>query len=62
MSRFVEVVSREDLRRQRSELLKRAGTDWSDLRRRAGEFALTDNERGIYDTISGIDWMLRRSR
>ena len=62
MTRAVEVVSASELRTRRQRLLKRARTDWADLRRRADDYALTDDERGIYDSIRSIDWMLSRNR
>lgn len=60
MSNTVETVSRLELRARRSRLLARANTTWADLKRRADAYALSDQERGIYDTIRGIDWMLSR--
>ncbi len=60
MSATVETVTRDVLRGRRAALLARAGTTWAELERRASNYALTDDERGIYDSIRGIDWMLAR--
>lgn len=59
MSSTVSLVSRAELIQRRARLLRRVGLDWSELRRRAESFALTDEQRSLYDTIRGIDWMLR---
>jgi len=62
MTVTVEILSRADLRKRRQRLLERAHATWSDLEERAAAQALTENERGIYDTIRSIDWMLSRRR
>jgi hypothetical protein len=55
-----ETVSRRELQARRRRLLQRAGADWAELERRASDFALTDDQRSIYDTVRSIDWMLSR--
>jgi hypothetical protein len=55
----VESVTRDELRERRARLLRRAGMSWSELRRRARAYTITDDQRSIHDTIRGIDWMLK---
>lgn len=56
----VETVDRRELLQRRRRLLARTRTTWADLQERAGDYALTDDERSIYDAIRSIDWMLSR--
>jgi hypothetical protein len=58
----VQTVIRGDLTERRRRLLDRTGTTWPDLQRRADVYALTDDERSLFDTIRGIDWLLAKRR
>ena len=60
MTAAAEMVSRRELQARRNRLLARVGGDWIELQQRAQHFALSDEERTIYDTVRGIDWMLSR--
>ena len=58
MSTTVEIVDVEDLRSRRGRLLAEVGMSWEDLQQGADDYTLTDEQRSIYDTIEGIDWLL----
>ncbi|HVW81008.1 MAG TPA: hypothetical protein VHB69_08740 [Mycobacteriales bacterium] len=60
MTTTAETVSRDELRQRRSRLLARVGSSWSELQQKAEHFTLTDDERTVYDTVRGINWMLSR--
>ncbi|GAA1789411.1 hypothetical protein HC028_14680 [Planosporangium flavigriseum] len=54
----VIVKSREELWRQREELLNRAHTTYEELRERAESYLLTADERNIWETLKTIDYLL----
>jgi hypothetical protein len=54
----VIVKTPEELRRQRADLLDRAGTTYDELRERAESYQLTLEERNIWETLRTIDFLL----
>jgi hypothetical protein len=54
----VIVKTPAELRRQRKELLSRAGTTYEELRERAECYQLTAEERNIWETLRTIDYLL----
>lgn len=54
----VIVKTPAELRAERDELLRRAGTGYDDLRDRAESYQLTASERNIWETIRTIDYLL----
>jgi hypothetical protein len=54
----VIVRTPEELRAERAELLRQAGTTYDDLRDRGESYQLTTTERNIWETIRTIDYLL----
>lgn len=54
----VTEVQPDDLRTRREMLLERAGMGWQELRALAEVYQLDTDERNIYETIRGIDYLL----
>jgi hypothetical protein len=52
------VVSAEQLHAQREELLRKGGIDYEELKRRAKLYTLRADERAIWESIRGIDFLL----
>ncbi len=51
-------VSRKDLKARRVKVLRQTSLSWDELRARAADWALSDDEQDIFDTVRGIDRML----
>jgi hypothetical protein len=50
--------SARELRRERNDLLKQAGLDERELRRRAETYQLTSEQMDILDAVENIDYLL----
>jgi hypothetical protein len=51
-------VHPDDLRQRRARLLSHVGMDWEHLRALADAYQLDTDERNVYETIRGIDYLL----
>lgn len=54
----VRRMSREDMLQERTELLRQAGMDETELRNRGAEWHLDAEHRGILARIDGLDFLL----
>ncbi|HET8681252.1 MAG TPA: hypothetical protein VFM54_05190 [Micromonosporaceae bacterium] len=54
----VVMRSREELREQRADLLRRANMSFEELDEAAQEFVLNADQRAIWETVRTIDFLL----
>jgi len=55
-------VTREDLQGRRAAILRRVGSSYEDLARRASEYALVADEWSAWDELREIDFLLADGR
>lgn len=52
------VLTRDDLEERRQQLLDRLGVSLSELTARANAYALTEDERAVWEALKGIEYLL----
>ncbi|WP_176440050.1 hypothetical protein [Haloechinothrix alba] len=51
-------MTSDELREQRSELLRSVGADYEELKERAERYDLRSRERAVWESIQSIDYLL----